>query len=170
MKQHCSLCDCSVANYFIPTYGRGNIDAVITWVSCYAPSKKEYRNGGVYSTDKYLPLTKTLGEYGFGTNNSYFTHIIKCKLTRLPSELEITKCIPNIIDELSMMPNLKIIVLIGASVFKAFTGLSLKAHINKPIFGKYILIGIEHPHYIQANNTKYDLSMIQNIYNIIQSQ
>jgi uracil-DNA glycosylase family 4 len=166
MKQHCSLCDCSVANYFIPTYGRGNHEATIAWISCYAPSKTEYKHGGIFSTDKYTQLTKTFREYGFSNANSYFTHIIKCKLTRAPSQLEIDNCQLNLLKELSMLPNLKLIVLIGKVVFQAFTGKPLADNINIPIYHDYTLIGIPHPHYMVANELEYDLSVIKHLHNL----
>jgi len=166
MIQRCTICDCSVANLFIPTYGAGNHNSVIAWVSSYAPTRTEQKKG-VYSLDKYLPLTQEFIPFGFNVSNSYFTHIIKCRMTRAPSELEVVNCVPNLSAELNKLPHLKIIVLIGNTAFKAFTGMTISDNVNKPIYGKYILIGIPHPNFIVANNLKYDLSIVKYLHNII---
>lgn len=164
MKAHCSLCNCSVDNHFIPMYGIGNKDATIVWLSGLAPTKIE-RKQGVFISTKYDLLNSALGEYGFSIDNSYFTHIIKCKMNRTPTQMEIVNCIPNLGKELLQLHNLKIIVTIGSLAFKQFIDASISRYANIPILKQYVIIGLPHPDVISKTTQRYDLSIIKQLHN-----
>lgn len=163
MKDHCSDCDCSVRNSFIPIYGFGNLNATIAWVSSIAPTKTEVKKG-IFGLPRYEPLLQAFIEYGFNDANSYFTHIIKCKMTRPPSSIEVMNCRSNLGQELASLPNLKIIVLIGSIAFRVFLETSLSKYVNTPIYNTFVFIGIQHPDFITLNNQKYNLSLIKQLH------
>jgi len=163
------MCDCSVANLFIPTYGGGNKNATIAWISSNAPTKAEVKKGA-YAIPRYDSLNRAFVEFGFDKSNSYFTHIIKCKLTRAPTSLEVENCRKNLADELLTLPNLKIVVLIGTMAFRTFIEGQLSKYINIPIKGKYVFIGLPHPEAIDRNFLRYDLTLIKYLHNITLKQ
>jgi uracil-DNA glycosylase family 4 len=121
---------------------------------------------GTYQIPKYNALQLALNTWGFNESNSYFTHIIKCKMNRHPSPTEIINCSSNIVGELNTLPNLKIIVLIGNIAFKAFTNKSLAAWLYTPMLQRYVLIGIPHPEFAIRTNILYDFSIIYQMYNL----
>lgn len=164
----CTKCDCSVPNNFKLSYGNGSKDSKIVFISPIAPTKREEKIG-VFCTPKYDILNLTFARNGYDTDNSYFTHIIKCKMTRFPTSFEIISCIEHVLTELTLLRNLKLIVAIGSTSFKVFTGLSLTKHINKPILlgKKYIIIGINHPDFMVRNKIEYDFTVINNIFKLL---
>lgn len=159
------MCDCSVANLFIPTYGGGNKEATIAWVSSNAPTKIETKKG-LFTLPKYNALIRAFIEFGFDNTNSYFTHIIKCKLIRAPFTLEAMNCRENLVTELNSLPNLKIVVLVGTLAFRTFVEAQLSKYVNVPIQSKYVFIGIPNPELMEHNILRYDLRLIKYLHNI----
>lgn len=140
-------------------WGRGVSTASVALVG-EAPGEEEDREGQPFVGRAGKLLDAALGEVGVNRNTLWITNAVKCRPVKdgknmPPTEESIIRCAGHLEDELRALPNLRIIVALGAYAAKAL-GVKLDGRILRSVgktfdtrFGPVVIN--MHPAYVLRN-------------------
>lgn len=96
-----------------------------------------------------------------GINDFALTNVVKCRPpnNRNPNMSEVKKCLPKVYEDIKRLPNLKVIVLVGAIALRGLTGLMSITKLSGTILNKPInvdgrsipALALMHPAYVLRN-------------------
>lgn len=159
MINNCFKCDISLYRRNIVN-GYGNKNATIMFIG-EAPGGMEDKYGIPFVGPAGKLFNKVLKICNLSRSEIYVTNIIKCRPpgNRIPSNIEINNCFPNLINEIKEV-NPKIIMLLGSIALKSYFN-NDNARITKCVgsvirlTGKIVILNY-HPAHILYDNSKYD--------------
>lgn len=135
-----------------PVWGQGNLDSKLMIVG-EAPGQEEDGYGLPFVGRSGFLLEKQLVSVGIDPDYPYYTNIVKCRPPKnaTPKHLHIKTCRSWLIEnEIPYLPNLKIIVCLGATPYKGIVGKNIKItqeHGQFIEWETYKIITIFHPSY-----------------------
>lgn len=157
--QACDACNLykSCTSPRVPLYG--SYDARVLVIG-EAPSAYDSVKGMPFSSEAGLLLRETLTAVGFDLADIAFANTVRCRPPGNipPTKENIESCVINTYLDILSMPNLKIVLLVGAAALNAFTGRTgiLKAHGTSIIIDGIKYYPTMHPAAIIKDPTKHD--------------
>ncbi len=103
-------------------FGEGSPSAAILLVG-EGPGREEDKQGKPFVGAAGTLLDKIMASVGFSREELYIANVVKCRPpgNRVPSEEEAAVCLPKLWSQIEII-NPKIIILLGSTALKAFTG------------------------------------------------
>ena len=144
----CTKCDLSATRHHV-IFGEGNPNAGIILIG-EAPGRDEDLQGRPFVGKSGQLLDKILAACGFTRDEHVFiSNIVKCRPpeNRIPTPNEAAVCMPWLLKQIELV-NPKIIILLGATVFKYMTGSDHKItneHGNWLNWQNRLVIPVYHP-------------------------
>lgn len=153
---YCNKCLISTHNDFRTCPREGNENDIL--IIGEAPGATENKTKIPFTGKAGKYLRRYLDEYEL-TSFCSITNIVKCQPYRndTPTETEITKCSPYLIEDIKVVKP-KLIILAGTTATRYFTGaMFITPLVNKPfVRGNTIIIPIYHPSHIMRENREVD--------------